>query len=143
MCRGILCFVIACFSLTMSAPAQDSTDASYSGTWLLQNDSATKWVLEQHEDQIHVQEITASGTTADYTCNTLGKECDIKDDGHKAKVSFWFNGNNLVELETRGQVVVKRRFEISNTGQEMHVETIPISPSGKPETLAFSLAKAS
>lgn len=143
MCRGVVYLAIACFSLLMSASAQDSTDASYSGTWLLQNDSTTKWVFEQHGDQIRIQEITASGTVTDYTCNTLGKECDIKDEGrkgHKAKVSLWFNGADLVELETRGSVVVKRRFEFKD-GKEMDLETIPIVPPGKSEKLTFSPAK--
>ncbi|HVT92354.1 MAG TPA: hypothetical protein VHD76_05885 [Bryobacteraceae bacterium] len=139
MCRGIVYFVIAC-SLAVGAFAQDSTDASYSGTWLLQNNSGTKLILEQHEDQIRVREVNSSGTLVDYTCNTLGKECEIKDDGHKAKVSLWFNGNDLIELETRGSVVVKRKFQIRKSGKEMEVETIPIAPAGKSETVAFSLA---
>ena len=140
MCRSVVYLAAACFSLTMSAFAQDSTDASYSGTWLLQNNSTTKWVFEQHGDRIRIQKIAGSETVADYTCNTSGKECDIKIDGHKATVSLWFNGNDLVELETRGHVVVKRRFEFLKDGKQMDVETIPISPPGKTEKLTFSPA---
>ena len=105
MCRGIVYFVIAC-SLAVGAFAQDSTDASYSGTWLLQNNSGTKLILEQHEDQIRVREVNSSGTLVDYTCNTLGKECEIKDDGHKAKVSLWFNGFQCVTLSIDRQTPV-------------------------------------
>jgi hypothetical protein len=50
------------------------------------------------------------------------------------KVSMCFNGPKLVELETRGNQVVKRRFTVTGDGDTMDLETIPIVPTGKSET---------
>lgn len=52
-------------------------------------------------------------------------------------MSLWFNGPKLVELETRGTEIVKRRFSIAGDGDTMDLETIPIFPSGKIETAHF------
>jgi hypothetical protein len=56
-------------------------------------------------------------------------------------VSLWFNGPKLVELETRGSEVVKRRFEIISQGdganEVMEMELIPIVPSEKTQTFRY------
>jgi len=67
----------------------------------------------------------------------VGKECAVEDAGRRSKVSMWFNGPKLVELETRGTEIVKRRFSITGNGETMDLETIPIAPSGKVETAHF------
>ena len=38
---------------------------------------------------------------ADFKCNTMGRECQVTDSGHGAKVSMWFSGSKLVQLETK------------------------------------------
>ena len=76
-------------------------------------------------------------TVEEFKCNTMGKECAGKDAGRPSKVSLWFNGPKLVELETRGTQVVKRRFIISGDGDTMNLETIRIVPTGKSETVHF------
>ncbi len=43
---------------------------------------------------------------------------------------MWFLGPKLVQLETR-------RFSVTDQGDVMQVELIPISPGGKPETVKF------
>jgi hypothetical protein len=50
---------------------------------------------------------------------------------------MWFNGPKLVELETSGTQVVKRRFSITGNGDTMDLEAIPIAPVGKVETSHF------
>lgn len=67
----------------------------------------------------------------------MGKECASEDAGRRSKVSMWFNGPMLVELETRGSQIVKRRFRITANGDTMDLETIPIVPPGKSETVHF------
>jgi hypothetical protein len=69
-------------------------------------------------------------------CNVMGKDCEVKVGGHKAKVAMWFNGDALVEMETRGTEVTKRRFLVEGD-DSMKMETIPIVPPGKTETVAF------
>ena len=72
----------------------------------------------------------------DFECSTQGKECEIKDSGKSAKVSLWYNGPTLVELETKGNEVVKRRFAAAPQ-DSLSVEVIPVQPDGKTETVHF------
>src|SRR5262249_6725551 len=64
------------------------------------------WVIDQKESALHVSEISqrADGkeVKTDFDCTTDGKECELKLDGQAAKISFWFNGAVLVEMESRG-----------------------------------------
>ncbi len=53
---------------------------------------------------------------------------------------MWFNGAKLVELETRGNQVVKRRFTVTGDGDSMELETIPLVPAGSGETTHFKRA---
>ena len=77
-----------------------------------------------------------------FECNTDGKECSIKHSGHSSKVSIWFNGSKMVELETTGSQVVKRRFSVTGNGDTMELETIPVVPGGSPEVTRFKRASA-
>ena len=114
------------------------TEPNYSGTWRLQSDNSVKLVLEQKDGAIHVKEFKGAENKADYACNTLGKECNVKTEGHAAKVSFWFNGSKLVELETRGNNVLRRRFQLADNDSTLNVELSSIVPVGKDEKLAFA-----
>src|SRR5438132_13251876 len=75
-----------------AAYGQQAPQPDYSGTWRLQADDSVKLVLEQKDSTIHMKEFKGTDTRADYSCNTMGKECEVKYEGHRAKVSFWFNG---------------------------------------------------
>jgi hypothetical protein len=55
---------------------------------------------------------------------------------------MWFNGATLVELETSGNDVVKRRFKVTGDGDTMEIETVAISPAGKNETAHFKRVAA-
>lgn len=141
MLRITLYFGAACVFSVGGAFAQSAPEPSYTGTWRLQSDNSVKWILDQHDDTIRLQEVDGTGTIADETCNTLGKECEIKESGRHTKVTFWFNGPKLVELETRGDTVLKRRFDITNNGSALEVEQISIVPPGKTGKLVFAREK--
>jgi hypothetical protein len=117
----------------------DSSRARLMGSWQSAGTGDTKatWALEGSSGSIHVTSSNGTQTVADFECNTVGKECPVKDAGRKSKVSMYFNGPKLVELETRGTQVVKRLFSISGDGDTMDLETIPIAPEGKAETTHF------
>jgi hypothetical protein len=101
-------------------------------------EAKSTWALEEGSaDSIRVTNSRGAAAVAEFECNTVGKECAVKDAGRKSKVSMWFNGPKLVELETRGTQVVKRRFSITGDGDTMDLETIPIAPVGKVETSHF------
>jgi hypothetical protein len=124
--------------------AGDAERAKLMGTWESQGgtDSATKltWLLEAKGDAMHITYLQGSQKLAEFECDTSGRDCAAKDSGHAAKISLWFNGSMLVELETKGPEVVKRRFAVTGAGEEMDVEVIPIASKSKAETVHFKRA---
>jgi hypothetical protein len=101
-------------------------------------DQAVTWSFAQDGDQLHVQEVAGSKLKADFTCNLEGRECAIKDAGHAEKVTLYLNGMTLVELCTRGNNVVKRRFALAEDGKTMELEVMPIAPPGRAEKAEFA-----
>ena len=123
-----------------AAWADDQADrAKLVGAWDSQDGAARRaaWAFEFKGDSLHVTYSEAGQVVTDFECNTKGRECDAKVGGGKAKVSLWFNGPKLVELETKGQEIVKYRFGVAGQGEQMEIEVIPIAPDGKTETLHF------
>lgn len=120
----------------------DAAREKLTGQWQ-QTDGAehTMLTLKDAGDSIHMNS-NEPQTAEDFECNTVGKECEVKVAGHKAKVSMWFNGAMLVELETTGSEVVKRRFKVSGDGDTLEIETVGISPAGKNETAHFKRVAA-
>ena len=134
--------VLSTLLLASTAIADDdSSRAKLMGKWQqIDGDGEPKssWDLEEGlADSIHVTNSSGAQTLTEFECNTMGKECAVKDAGRKSKVAMWFNGPKLVEMETRGNQVVKRRFSITGDGDTMDLETISIAPAGKVETSHF------
>lgn len=106
--------------------------------------TGTVWILENAGDLIRVTSIQDGKTVFALQCNTVGKECEAQSDGERAKVTMYYNGPRLVQYETRGSHVTKRRFTITGEdGNTLEVETMPISPPGKAETIRFKRQPAS
>lgn len=124
--------------LTATALADEAADrAKLTGTWEPKagekNDYGI-WTLEDGDGSIRITEASNGQKIAEYECNTVGRECAIKESGHAAKVSMWFNGPKLVEMWTRGSEVIKRRFQVTD-GDVLELEVIPIAPAGKSEVI--------
>lgn len=118
----------------------DSSRAKLLGRWQQSDgngETKSTWTLENSGGSMRVSSSNGSQTVAQFECNTMGKECTVEDAGRPSKVSMWFNGPKLVELETRGAQIVKRRFSITGDGDTMDLETIPIVPSAKVEIAHF------
>src|SRR6516225_487453 len=130
---GMLVVLVA----AAAAWADDDADrAKLAGAWQLQDATAKDggtWNFQNQGQTMHVTHVALDQTSTQYDCATSGRECDFKNPGKSGKVSFWFNGAKLVQLETRGPEVVKRRFLVKDDHLEM--EVIPISPGGKTETI--------
>lgn len=123
--------------LTAPAQADEKADrASLVGSWV-QNGGSDAWIIDSRADGLHVTQIEGSGPVADFQCNTEGQSCDIKISGHKASVSMYYNGSALVQLETKGDLVVKRRFSILPSGNSMKVEVTPMTGRVQTEQLEF------
>jgi hypothetical protein len=133
----IVLSAVACIFVAGSAAAQGSPP-TLSGTWVLKKDPSVKLVVEQTPDKIHVQEFKGDQVLTEYTCNTVGKDCEIQDEGRPAKVTLWFNGPKLIELRTKGSEVTRRRFTPAADGHSLEVERSAMSADGKTEVLAYS-----
>ena len=101
---------------------------------------ALAWQINQSGDTIHITENAGGKSLSDVTCIVDGRECKVKDSGHTAKFSFYFNGPVLVELEAVGNDnLVKRRIHPSADGSTLTVDVMHVLPSGKePEKLIMT-----
>ena len=138
--------VILLLFLGAVALADDRSDRlRLIGSWELQgaaeNSPASSWTFLAAGNSIRVTQLDGNNKIAEFACGTEGTPCEIKTAGKKAMVSMWFNGPLLVEMETKGSDVVKRRFKILPQGDIMEMEVIPIVPSGKTETFQFKRAQ--
>jgi hypothetical protein len=129
------------FILVVAATAwadDDADRAKLAGAWQLQDATAKEagtWNFRNQGEKMQITHVALDQTSTQYECGTSGSECDFKNPARSGKVSFWFNGAKLVQLETRGNEVVKRRFLVKDDHLEM--EIIPISPGGKTETIVL------
>lgn len=118
--------------------ADDPADRSkIFGAWVESGHRLAAWVIDSIDDGLHVTQIEGTTKVAEFKCKTDGHNCDVKIAGHKAEVSLYYNGNVLVELETKGDQVVKRRFSALASGNSMKLEVIPISGHVQTEQLQF------
>jgi hypothetical protein len=143
----VRCLVIVT-SLLLSAAglAAGGTDHDkLNGAWESVDDATTRatWTLRADGDVLHMTRVENDRKLSEFECNTVGRECEFKEAGKPVKVSMWFNGPKLVIMETRGNDVVKRRFQTTDDGNGIELEIIPIVPQGKPELLRLHRAPAS
>jgi hypothetical protein len=136
--------------LARSIALADDIDnrAKLMGKWELQKskNSDAVWIVEDviknRDEFIHITRQVGGQTVSDFECN-VGLECAIKVSGKSAKVMMYFNGGKLVETETKGNEVVKRRFALSDSPDVLEVEVMPLVPAGNTEKLVFKRVAAS
>ncbi len=123
--------------------AQDAERGKLYGAWQAQEQGsdAGVWTIQEQGSGLRLTNSQGDRKISEIVCD-LGKECEVKDAGKKVKITMYFNGPKLVIMETRGEEVLKRRFGIAATGDVLELENIPISPSGKTETIRFTRAAA-
>jgi hypothetical protein len=146
--RPIQWTTVVLVSLGMAALADDQSDRQkLIGSWhqeaAAQNSSASSWTFSSAPNSIRITQLDGTNKVAEFACGTEGASCEIKTAGKKATVSLWFNGPRLVELETKGSEVIKRRFMILPNSDVMEMEVIPILPGGTPERLQFNRVELS
>ena len=99
------------------------------------SDSGAAWSLQNDGDSMRITHTEGGRKIAEFECNTVGKECAVKESGREVKVSLWYNGPKLVEMEVHGSEVLKRRFSVAADGDSLDLEVIPINPNRKTEML--------
>lgn len=121
-----------------------SARISLAGTWQLQGSSneSGRWTIEDKgNDVFKLTQTRGDQKITEFECTTTGHECEVKESGKPVKISMWFNGGKLVQLETKGRDVIKRGFSVAEPGNILEVEVIPIVPEGKPEKIHYRRAQ--
>jgi hypothetical protein len=138
-----LCSALAILALPVAA--QDDRP-NLSGTWQFDvakselhtvKVAGATWVISEDDTSIQISE-SADGASkkVELKCTTDGKECKVA--GSKTKTSFWYNGAMLVEMETKGDTVVRYRMKLSDDGKTLTVDTTSIVPqSAQGDVLVF------
>lgn len=115
--------------------------AKLTGSWQIQTQGAnvpSTYTLKPVDDGIQISGAEGGKVVVDVNCK-MAQNCKIKDAGHSATVMLYFNGPKLVENETIGSRVVRKRFSITDDNT-MQLEIIPIDPEGKTEVVTFKRA---
>ena len=138
---------LAALLLCVPVLADDVSDrAKLLGSWQQQDDSgkeATVWVLEVKGMALHISESLGNQKIAEFECVPKGAECEGTVEGKKAKVTMYYDGPALVQLETKGSDVTRRRFTVTGQADMMDIEVVPILGAGKAETLHLKRIKNS
>src|SRR4051812_16275295 len=91
------------------------------------------------------QEHDGKSATARFTCAVGSNSCDFDENGHKAKVSLWYNGPELVILKTDGEKrdnTVEWHMKLGDDGKTLNINREIIAPSEEKESLVFNKAEA-
>jgi hypothetical protein len=158
--RGVLLAlaVMAASFFTIAPTAGKAAGTSdFSGSWRLDqaksqetNGAMVTLAIQNESGKIHyertLRERNGKQIVARFTCPADGTQCDFDENGHKAKVSLWYDGSALMILKTSGpkdDETTERRLELSTDGQTLTVQFTNLAGSDKPETLVFTKKAAS
>ncbi len=128
----LACSALAVFSLP--SLAQDRPNLS--GTWQFDSSKSelhtvkvggATWVINEDDSSIQISESEdGAAKKTELKCTTDGKQCKVS--GDKATASFWYNGPMLVEMESKGDRVMRYRMKLSDDGKTLTVDTTSIVP---------------
>jgi hypothetical protein len=132
--------VIGALAVAACALASDMDQrAKLAGSWRIQtagSKEASAYTLQALEDGMRISGTDEGKVIVDVNCK-MAQECKIKDEGHSATATMYFNGAKLVENVTLGSRVVRKRYSVTDDGNTMQLEVIPIEPDGKTEVIVF------
>jgi hypothetical protein len=147
-----LAIMAASFFTFASVRLYADTPTDFSGNWRLDpvrspeaNGAVITVAIENESGKIHyertVRERNGRQIVARFTCAADGSQCDFDDNGHKAKVSLWYDGSALMILKTGGEKedeTTERRLQMSPDGKTLTVQFTNLAGTNKPETLVFT-----
>ena len=127
------------------ANAQQSKP-NLSGKWQLNSSksevhsgktSTINLIVEQNGASIHVVRTSNASdgkqTVTDFNCTTDGKDCDAKG----TKVSLWYDGASLVEMDITAGVVTKNNMTLAPDGKSISITVTYISPQADADKLVL------
>jgi len=144
--------VLALFAAPLFVYASDQPN--FSGTWKLDpaqspdvHGAMVTLTIKDDSGKISyersMKQTDGKQTVVRFTCSPGGKECPFDENGHKAKVSLWYDGSALMILKTGGlkqDATTERRLELSPDGNTLKVQftNLDLDTSSKAETLVFT-----
>jgi len=135
------------FLLSASLLADNVSErAKLLGTWQLQDDSGKAsaiWILEMKGAVLHITESLGDQKVSEFACEPKGTDCEGTVDGKKANVTMYYDGAALIQFETKGSDVTKRRFAVAGPPDIMEIEMTPVVGGDKAETLHLKRVKPS
>ncbi len=134
--RNAACLLACSAFAVLCLPLLGQDRPNLSGTWQFDSsksqlhtekvDGAT-WVINEDDSSIQISESeSGAAKKIELKCTTDGKQCKIS--GDKATASFWYNGPMLVEMENKGDHVMRYRMKLSDDGKTLTVDTTSIVP---------------
>jgi hypothetical protein len=129
--------LLACSALAvLSLPLLAQDRPNLSGTWQFDSSKSelhtvkvggATWVINEDDSSIQISESEdGAAKKTELKCTTDGKQCKVS--GDKATASFWYNGPMLVEMESKGDRVMRYRMKLSDDGKTLTVDTTSIVP---------------
>jgi hypothetical protein len=139
------CHLIICgLAFTLTPLGAQTAKPNLTGTWRLNSAkshaagvSEASLNIDHNGAKIHIvqsQKATdGKETKLEFTCTTDGKECDASG----TKVSLWFDGNSLVEMEVGSDVIRKLSLKLAEDKGSLTVDITHIVPQGDAEALVL------
>jgi hypothetical protein len=117
--------------------ASGQTRPDFSGKWQSADDAAKYATLDiqQKNTSIHVVRTSRSGgkeSKFEFNCTTDGKDCDASG----TKVSLWYDGASLVEMDVSDSAVSTTRLTLDSPGS-ISVTVTNMSPKSDKESFVL------
>ena len=92
---------------------------------------------------LHITESLGDQKVSEFQCPPKGAECEGTVKGMKATMTTYYDGATLVQFETKGADVTKRRFTVAGPPDIMEIDVMPVVGGDKAETLHLKRTKVS
>jgi len=136
--------------LLFAAVSLRADATNFSGHWQLQPDKSQRsdeqtvsLDIQQDGDKVTVNRVYRDGgreVSARFNCTTDASQCTFDDGGHKATVSLWYDGADLVLLKTNGDKrdsTVEWHLHLGNDGKTLSVSREIMEPTDRTINLVF------
>ena len=136
---------ICIFGLLAATAIGQQNKPNFSGKWQANtekcqlhsgNTSIVSLTIEQKGPSIHVVkglEIAGKKSVVEFTCTTDGKDCDA----NGTKVSLWYSGASLVEMEVSDAAVTSISLTLAGDAKSIDATVKYISPKTDDDTMVF------